>query len=283
MPYGTYIYSVTLIVLAAELVMGRHRGIYRRDDWLVNIGCILANVLTRPVAALLIATVAAFLLPQYRGALAGADLLWSYLIVFTIMEFCFYWVHRIAHEAKGGRHDWLWKLHRTHHSGKYINVTVTVRINAFWTFVVPTPWVLGFAIYLGLEQAAALSLLTVYGWNLITHAHFRWDDTIRSHPVFGKAFRALEHVIVSPGIHHTHHGYGKDGGNFRNYAVTLSIFDWMFGTLHIPEGRPWKYGVPGPNAHWAEEVLFPLVRQGSDGRPRILPEFGKPKDTKAAT
>ena len=34
----------------------------------------------------------------------------------------------------------------------------------------------------------------------------------------------------------------------------------MFGTLHIPEGRPWRYGLPGPNAHWAEEILYPLIR-----------------------
>ena len=275
MPFGQYIYGATLLILALELVLGRHRGIYRRSDWIVGIGCIVANTVTRPIAALLIAGAAALLLPQYRGALAGSNLLVSYLIVLTIVEFCFYWVHRWAHQAKGGRHDWLWKLHRTHHSGKFINVTTTIRINAFWPFVVPIPWVLGIATYLGLEMAAALTILTIYGWNLLTHSHFRWDDPIRRHRVFGPAFRALEHIIVSPGMHHTHHGYGKDGGNYRNHAVTFAFFDWMFGTLHIPEGRPWRYGVPGPNAHWAEEILFPLVRSGKDGRPHILPRFGK--------
>jgi len=117
-----------------------------------------------------------------------------------------------------------------------------------------------FAAYLGLGTAGAMAVTTIYAWNLITHAHFRWDDAVRRHRIFGPAFRAFEHVIASPGIHHSHHGYGKDGGNFRNYAVTFSFLDAIFGTLHIPEGRPWRYGLPGQNAHWSEEVLYPLVR-----------------------
>ena len=54
-----------------------------------------------------------------------------------------------------------------------------------------------------------------------------------------------------PWPHQSRHGYGKDGGNFRNYRVTLSLCDWMFGALVTPEGKPLKYGIPGPNAHWA--------------------------------
>lgn len=268
MPYAPYIYTATAIIVLAELIAGRHRGIYKREDWLVTIGCVIGSTVTRPAAALLIASTVALVLPAHKGALSGMNPWAAFALVFVVTEFCFYWVHRWAHEVKGGRHQWLWKLHRTHHSGKYMNTGVTLRVNPFWSFVVPTPWVLGFATYLGLQQAAGLTILTIYGWNLITHSHFRWDDAVRRHPVTGPAFRALEHVIASPGIHHTHHGYGKDGGNFRNYAVMLTAFDWMFGTLHIPEGRPWKYGVPGPNAPWKEEVMFPLVGNGLVSPPR---------------
>lgn len=258
-----YLYAATLFILVVEIIAGRHRGIYDRHTKLVTAGCVVASLVMRPLSAIFIAFVIGLLLPRWQGALDGTPFVWAFICVFVITEFAFYWGHRWAHESKKGRHDWFWKLHRTHHSGRFMNVGVTIRINAFWSFVVPTPWVLGIATYLGLGAAAGATIAVISGWNLITHSDFRWDDPIRRHPVFGGAFRALEHVLVSPGIHHTHHGYGKDGGNFRNYAVTLSIFDWMFGTLHIPEGRPWRYGVPGPNAHWAEEVLFPLVRMDS--------------------
>ena len=254
--------AVTLIVLLTEIAMGRHRGIYRKQDWLViGLPFLLNPLISRSLAGMLIAATAGFLLPSYKGALAHAPLLPSYLALLLIAEFCFYWGHRWAHEGQRVHWlGWLWKIHRTHHAGKYMNVLVTLRINLFWSFLVPTSWVVGFATYLGQGYAAALVILTVFGWNLITHAHFRWDDRIRAHPRFGRWFRAFEHVIISPGMHHTHHGYGKDGGSYRNYAVTFAFLDWMFGTMHIPSGRPWRYGVPGPNPHWAEEVFYPLYR-----------------------
>lgn len=260
MPFAPYLYGATVLILLAEILAGRHRGIYERSSWYVALGCIAGNTFTRPLAAILIATVAGRALPSHRGALVGMNPLLAYVAVFAISEFAFYWGHRWSHEAKGKRNDWFWKIHRTHHSGKFMNVGVTIRVHPLWAFIVPSAWVFGIATYLGLEQAAGLSLLTVYGWNLITHAHFRWDDAIRRNRWAGPAFRALEHVLVSPGMHHSHHGYGKDGGNFRNYAVTLAVFDWMFGTLYIPSGRPWRYGVPGTSPGWAEEILYPVVR-----------------------
>ncbi len=263
MAYYGPILAVTAIILLCEIVMGRHRGIYGRNEFLVIGLCALLNPLvTRVLAGMLIALVAQTLLPQGKGVLAHLPLLPSYLVLFVLIEFAFYWGHRWAHEGqRKPALAWLWKIHRTHHAGRYMNVLVTQRINLFWQFVVPTAWLMGFAIYLGQGQAAALVVLTIFCWNLITHSHFRWDDAVRRHPRFGHLFRAAEHVLISPGMHHTHHGYGKDGASYRNYAVTFAFIDWIFGTLHIPSGRPWRYGVPGPQPHWAEEVFYPLVRK----------------------
>ena len=269
-----YLYLATLVVLALEVAMGRYSGLLTSENVKSTLSSIVGNLITRLLSTILIAYLVGFALPEYQGALADTSLFLAYPAIFVTCEFCFYWVHRWSHEAKGKRHDWLWKLHRTHHSGKYINVIVTLRQNVFWPFVVPTPWVLGISTFLGLEQGAALTLITIYGWNLITHADFRWDDVVRRHPHVGPVFRALEHVFVSPGIHHTHHGYGRDGANYRNYAVTLSLLDWLFGTLHIPQGRPWKYGVPGPQPHWAEDVFFPIVRPRKSEQ--LSPESSQP-------
>src|SRR3546814_20784792 len=77
-----------------------------------------------------------------------------------------------------------------------MNVLVTLRIHPLWTLFVPTTWILGAAVYFGQELAATLTILTIYGWNLITHAHFRWDDAIRRSRRFGRLFRAIETVLV---------------------------------------------------------------------------------------
>jgi len=82
---------------------------------------------------------------------------------------------------------------------------------------------------------------------------------VRAHPVAGPVFRLFEHIIVSPSVRHTHHGYGRDGATYRNFRVTFAFLDYLFGTLHIPDGRPAHYGLPGSEPHWSEEVFHPLI------------------------
>jgi len=252
--------GVALALLIAELVFGRHRGIYKREDHLVNGLCTLIGMaVTRPLAALMVAFGLGLLQPQHQGFLSHWGLLPSLAAIILIGEFCCYWVHRSAHEAKGSRYfDWLWRLHRTHHSGKFVNVVLVFRVNPFWPFVMPLPWVTGFFAFAGQVEAAALAIFMFSMWGLVTHSHFRWDDAIRRHRVFGPAFRFAEHFIVTPGIHHSHHGYGKDGGNFRNYGIMLSVYDMLFGSLYIPAGRPFRYGLPGKQADWREETFLPF-------------------------
>jgi|TARA_R100000501_G_scaffold13654_3_gene24942 sterol desaturase/sphingolipid hydroxylase (fatty acid hydroxylase superfamily) len=264
MSVGLFYLVFGLGVLFLEIVKGHHRGIYTRADWFTNVLCgAVGMALVRPLAAVLTAMMFAALLPESKGAAADVPVWAGFLVTLVLAELLFYWVHRWAHEGRGKRPqlEWLWKLHRTHHSGKFMNSIVIWRINLFWALMQPQSLVIGLALYLGQVPAATAVGLSLYVWNIVTHSNFRWDDPIRRHRLFGPAFRALEHVIVSPGVHHSHHGYGKDGASYRNFAVILSLFDWAFGTLHIPKGRPWKYGVPGPNAHWSEEVFYPLVRR----------------------
>ena len=275
MPHYGFVLAATAAILLAELALGRHKGVYGRGDYLVIGLCAVLNPLvSRALAGLVFALVFQTLLPGGRNALARLPLLPSFLVLYLIIEMGFYWGHRLAHEGQvKPRWRWLWKIHRTHHAGRYMNVLVTQRVALAWSFVVPTAWLMGLAVYLGQGEAAGWVVLCTFVWNLVTHSHFRWDDALRRHRRFGPAFRGLEHIIISPGVHHTHHGYGKDGAMYRNYAVTFAFIDWMFGTLHIPAGRPSRYGVPGPQPHWAEEVFYPLVHRDPDpaGRPQPAP------------
>lgn len=266
MEVGAYMGWVTLgafVVLLAELATGRHKGAYRRkgEFRLIGLNMMLGRFLIGPVVAILIATVWSTVLPRFRGALGEMPLWLALPLVMLAGEFCFYWVHRWAHQGAKTR-SWLWMIHRTHHSATYMNVSVWMRLNVFWYFIIPTGWTMGLAIYLGLAEAAGITMALNASWNIITHSHFRWDDAVRSHRLFGPLFRAAEHVIVSPGVHHTHHGFGRDGASYRNFGVMLSMWDWLFGTLYIPDGRPYRYGLPGHDAHWLEELAYPVVRMG---------------------
>ncbi len=268
-------------ILLLEIVAGRHRGLYTRVDWTVNLLCGgLGLALVRPLTAVGLAALLGLSFPAARGAGADTPVWLAVLTTLILSEFVFYWVHRWSHEGRNRRgFGWLWKLHRTHHSGKYMNALVVLRINLGWAVIQPQGPVLAACLFLGQPLAATLVGIILYAWNLITHSHFRWDDAVRRHPRLGRLFRMLEHVIVSPGVHHSHHGYGKDGTSYRNFGVIFSGFDTIFGTLHIPEGRPWRYGLPGRNAHWSEEVFYPLIHRRPAQDTRAADGLGIPSET----
>jgi sterol desaturase/sphingolipid hydroxylase (fatty acid hydroxylase superfamily) len=261
--YFLWVYAGTAVILIAEIVAGRHKGAYRLSDFPLFLGSILLGRATlAPLVAGAVAGLYGLAMPSWRSALADTPFWLAFPVLLLTSEFVFYWVHRWAHENKRARVPLLWKLHRTHHSGRHMNVVLQMRVNLFWYMIFPTAWTLGLALHLGLGLAAAAVTLTTVAWNTVTHSSFRWDDAVRQHGRVGPVFRALEHVFVSPGLHHTHHGFGKDGAGYRNFGTVLSLWDWVFGTLHIPEGRPWRYGNPGPTAHWLEELFYPLVNFG---------------------
>ncbi|TCM14709.1 fatty acid hydroxylase family protein [Novosphingobium sp. PhB165] len=256
---GQWVLAVTGIILVAEIVTGRHRAIYSRGDWFVNGICIFAGAVVRPLGAVAVAALIGWLLPAGRGALSWVPFVPAVIVITLLAEFANYWVHRGSHILKDSRwFDWLWRMHRTHHTAKYVNVLLNFRISLFWALVAGLTWVMSLAVYLGQAKAAGFAVVIFSFWGIFTHSDFRWDDTIRRHRIFGPMFRGLEHIFISPGIHHSHHGYGKDGGNYRNFGIFLSIFDWMFGTLHIPNGRPFRYGIPGSTPHWADDAFSPI-------------------------
>lgn len=253
-----WIFMLILAILAMEIIMGRHKGVHRRQDFYMLGTVIIASQGTRIATAWLTATLIGLLIPAYKNALVAAPFWTSLLGLFLVAEFLQYWIHRLAHNSK--KHPLLFGMHRTHHSAPYVNVTLMWRTNLLWPFVHSYTWVAAAAIYLGLYAQAAAFYTVIMAWNALTHSDWRWDDAIIAHvPGGAKLVAAAEWIVVTPRLHHVHHGYGRDGANYRNFCTFFSFYDRLFGTLHVPEGRPWRYGMPGGDPHWVRQLLFPLV------------------------
>lgn len=256
-----WILLLVAAILFIEIATGRHKGVHRRHDFFMLGSVLVASQGTRIMMAWLTAALIGLALPDHRNALATASFWPSLLGLFLIAEFLQYWIHRLAHDSK--RHPILYGMHRTHHTAPYVNVTLMYRTNLLWPFVHSYTWVVAVAIYLGLYAQAAAFYLTIMAWNALTHSDWRWDDAIGTHiPGGARIVRALEWILVTPRLHHVHHGYGKDGANYRNFCTFFSFYDRLFGTLKIPDGRPWRYGLPGGDHHWLRQLLFPLVPLG---------------------
>lgn len=256
-----WIFVLVAGLLAIELVTGRHRGVHRKQDFWIIASVILGSQVTRVGMAWLTATIVGLLLPWWKGALVETPLWAGFLGLLLIAEFGQYWIHRSAHDSV--RHPILHGMHRTHHSAPYVNVTLMWRTNLVWPLVHAYTWVAALGFYLGMTGATTIFYLTIMAWNVLTHSDWRWDDMIIEKLPGGKTLITVaEWVLVTPRIHHTHHGYGRDGKAYRNFCTMLSFYDRMFGTLHVPEGRPWRYGLPGGEHIWWRQLLFPLVPLG---------------------
>jgi hypothetical protein len=78
----------------------------------------------------------------------------------------------------------------------------------------------------------------------------------------------LEHIVISPAQHQIHHSRAVEHHD-KNYGEVLAIWDWMFGTLYVPNGRETidfgladAEGRPLPQPHGSlGQALIQPVRQ----------------------
>jgi sterol desaturase/sphingolipid hydroxylase (fatty acid hydroxylase superfamily) len=187
----------------------------------------------------------------WRVHAAIADLpLWARaLAALVVSEIGFYWGHRWAHEI-----PFLWRFHSVHHNPEQVYFLISARAhpidNVFIRLCGLIPvYALGIATPLtpagGLISALLVLLFTM--WGFLIHANVRW----RLGP--------LAWVVSSPAFHHWHHTLVEPRN--RNFASTLPVMDWIFGTFHLPHGEwPAAYGIEAklPRS-LAAQLIYPFV------------------------
>lgn len=173
----------------------------------------------------------------------------QFLFVVVVSDFILYWAHRLQHVG------FFWRFHVVHHSAKTLDWSTTMRkhpgdvLAPFLPFVLLSATVsdtatqfLSYQIFAGAHQ-------------MLLHLNINWG------------FGPLRYVIVSPLHHRWHHS--EEAGRGHNFAVFLSIWDYAFGTAHVPADRlPKVFGVDqetpvGPGAL----LVYPfLPAAGEPGR-----------------
>lgn len=179
-----------------------------------------------------------------------AAMAFAALVAFMFGDFSLYWTHRLFH-----RFGFLWRAHRMHHAPEILTPITAFR---FW----PQEQVvhIGFAGFMngfgvGLVATmlgASVSPLTLLGvnvfslaWNL-AFSHLRHSHVAMPFP------RWLSYVLVSPHMHQVHHSV-EERHHDRNFATVFALWDWMFGTLYLPDPRErFRFGLDAPPAPAAE-------------------------------
>ncbi len=218
--------------------------------WLINVLCVvtfpvvLANFSDRAVDS--VATVTST--GTQFDLLAGLPWWLRYALAILLVDFVRYAIHVLRHKL-----PLLWRFHATHHSTHELNQFSAFRMHpvdyAFSAAVAAIPFSLfripveGFVIY-----QVAIGVL-----GRTHHAAVQWKWPI------------INWILVSPQVHRIHHSTSEKCFG-KNYGLTFSIWDRMFGTYMEPEQEDATpvTGVPGfknVEATSLAEVPVVLIKQ----------------------
>ena len=212
-----FLVAVTLalmLVVIAEALLRRY--VWRRPTDLRAVAASLADALVRRGLGVLGLTAAAPLpaaAHAHRLATIPMDTAAAWLGLFLLVEFAYYWHHRLTHRVR-----WFWATHSVHHSSNQLMLASAVRLG--WTgrlggaiaFFAPLVW-------LGFPPQAVYGLLAA-GLFYQFWIHADWL------PRLGP----LEWVFNTPTHHRVHHASNPEYLDC-NYGSTLIVFDRLFGTF----------------------------------------------------
>ncbi|MEM7079086.1 MAG: sterol desaturase family protein [Pseudomonadota bacterium] len=170
----------------------------------------------------------------------------AFILGFTLAaDLAVYVVHRLHHQS-----DILWPLHALHHSAEVMTPVTLFRKHPLWNVSAN----LLSALFTGIFQGMFVFLFygtpdyaILLGINTIYAVFNFFASNLRHSHVWLSWGRPLSYLFISPAMHQIHH----DPQRMRkNYGEVFAIWDWMFGTLYIPDEREkFAIGLPEGNPH----------------------------------
>lgn len=177
--------------------------------------------------------------------------LWSQLVIlFIIKDFISWNTHRLLHRV-----PLLWQFHKVHHSVEQMGFAAHLRYHWMENIVyksieyIPLA-MLGFSI----QEYFLVHIIAVF------IGHF-------NHSNIRVPLGPLKYIFNNPQMHIWHHAkhLPDDRPYGVNFGISLSLWDYLFGTDHIPySGRDIELGYPGDEdmpENFVQQVAFPLTKK----------------------
>ena len=242
--YFTYLILISLIVWGLEVWIPwrKNQAKIRKDFWqdsfymffnfyIFNLLFFVA--LSNTSAHLFGNLVSAVGLPQDHLLDLSAQAQWiQFLVFFLVNDFAQWGVHNLLHRV-----PFLWKFHKLHHSVREMGFAAHLRYHFGESFLYKTITyiVLSYVLNFKLENAFILHSFTILIGHL-NHANLGWD------------YGPLRFILNNPKMHIWHHAkeLPKSHPSGMNFGITLSLWDYIFGTAYIPsDGRDIELGFEG--------------------------------------
>lgn len=194
--------------------------------------------------------------PSHPVGPAGPVMLIAFTVTMLIAyDLSYYLYHRMQHQI-----PILWELHKVHHSAQImIGVTkdrvhpIDEIMNHWWDGLIPG-LCYGVWLFFALDPVE----VTVFGINVyIMRNIILMMDFVRHTHLRLSYGRHLSAILLSPHYHQLHHSIAEKHWD-KNFGLTLSVWDRLFGTLVVPEpDEEFVFGLTD-NEHDEYQSLYKL-------------------------
>ncbi len=228
--YFWWLLGISLVVWSLELVFPwrKNQAAIREDFWLDGFYMFFNFFLFSLIGYNAVSNVAVEVFNDFLALFGITNLVafqiaswpvWSqFLLLFVLADFIQWNVHRWLHYS-----PWLWEFHKVHHSVEQMGFAAHLRYHWMETIVYKSVQYIPLSmIGFGLDDFFILHLVTI----LIGHLN---------HANVKITYGPLKYVLNNPVMHLWHHAREIPAErNGVNYGISLSLWDYLFGTAYIP-------------------------------------------------
>jgi sterol desaturase/sphingolipid hydroxylase (fatty acid hydroxylase superfamily) len=245
--YGLIIISLSVFILEILFPWRKNQPIFRKDFWLDIFYMFFNFFLLNLIVLIALSNVTEKLFSDFLAIfnwklvsfqlvdLAQYPKIISLLTFFIVSDFIQWITHRMLH-----RIPFFWNFHKVHHSVKQMGFAAHLRYHWMEPIIykailyIPLAIIGGFAI----EDVFIVHFFAITIGHL-NHANLGWD------------YGFLKYIFNNPKMHIWHHAKKMPNKYGTNFALTLSIWDYLFKTNYIPsDGRDIELG-------FADDENFP--------------------------
>ena len=228
--YFWWLLGISLVVWSLELVFPwrKNQAAIRSDFWLDGFYMFFNFFLFSLIGYNAVSNVAVEAFNDFLSLFGINNLVafqvaswpvWSqFLLLFVVVDFIQWNVHRWLHHS-----PWLWEFHKVHHSVEEMGFAAHLRYHWMETIIYKSVQYIPLSmIGFGLDDFFILHLVTI----LIGHLN---------HANVKITYGPLKYVLNNPVMHLWHHAKDVPAGTHGvNYGISLSLWDYLFGTAYIP-------------------------------------------------
>lgn len=261
--YFYWLLGLSLAVWLLEIAAPWRKGqsIFRRDFWLDGFYMFFNFFLFSLIGYNALSNIAVQAFNDFLGLFGISNLVainvatwpkWVQLLfMFIVADFIQWNVHRMLHKFPA-----LWEFHKVHHSVKEMGFAAHLRFHWMETIIYKSIQYIPLAmIGFGIDDFFLVHIFSV----AIGHLN---------HSNVYITYGPLKYFLNNPAMHIWHHAkYLPDGSAGVNFGISLSIWDYLFGTVYMPaNGRDIELGFPKddnfPNKFFTQ-ITYPFLKSKS--------------------